>query len=104
SAEHDRASTPYRLATDAGALVRMPIATDDWDYARPSSTGAAVGAKHARLIRSTAQRRSFLAPGYHPWLLAGRPRGLQDWERTLDQAMEQGLRICTFRDLLGDGS
>jgi len=103
SAERDRKNGPYVMVSEPRRLVRMPIATDDWDYVRPGGTGGSVQAKHAGLVRAAARLNRFLAIGYHPWLLASDSGRQRDWERTVDEAISLGVRIGTFAEFLADG-
>lgn len=101
SAERDRVEQPYVIESGPPRLVRMPIVTDDWDYVRPSAKGTRVEEKHSRLIRAAARGKHFVGLGYHPWVLAVEPARMEAWERTLDDALGRGVRVCAFADLLG---
>lgn len=100
SAERDRSEQPYVVAAGPPRLVRMPIVTDDWDYVRPDAKGARVEEKHGRLVRAAARGNRFVGLGYHPWVLAAESARIAAWERTLDDALAQGVRLCAFADLL----
>lgn len=101
SAEHDRAALPYRLSRSAAGLVRMPVATDDWDWVRRPTDAVGLTAKHLALVGDVARGgRRFVAIGYHPWLIGAEPARRETLERTLDAALDAGVAVVPFAALL----
>ncbi|MCK6456300.1 MAG: polysaccharide deacetylase family protein [Phycisphaerae bacterium] len=102
SAEHDAAPAPYALSFGDASLWRMPIATDDWDDVRHPGQSERVSRDHLNRLHRRFARHTYLALGYHPWLLAGNPHRVERLKAMIRQAMASGVRMCAFDDLLGE--
>ncbi len=104
SAEHDEAKRPY-LMQASPPLWRMPIVTDDWGYVRRPAEPQRVAARHLDLVKrlaSGARPASFVAIGFHPWLLAADTTRVDACGRLLDAARTAGIRVCRFAEILAE--
>ncbi|MFO0972230.1 MAG: polysaccharide deacetylase family protein [Phycisphaerae bacterium] len=95
-AEHDRADRPYALSAE---LIRMPVATDDWDFVRHPDEAARLRDKHVAVVDRLAERGACVALGYHPWLLADAAR-LAVLDAVVERARQRGVAIRPFFELL----
>jgi len=74
NAEADPAAFPYRVPRrDAGDLLRIPVAIDDWDFVKRGSSPRQVLARWKDEVRWAIERRCWVGVGSHPSVLGIHP-------------------------------
>ncbi len=66
NAERDPADTPYRIM---GGLIRLPVATDDWDLVADPAALPRLMFKWRQCVDRGLARRRVVCIGLHEWLL-----------------------------------
>ena len=66
NAERDKAKEPYRIA---GQLVRLPVATDDWDLADGTGTVHGLLAKWRHGVDGAMRGGQVICLGLHEWIV-----------------------------------
>lgn len=84
NAEGDQAAGPYRI----GDVVRLPVATDDWDLVDGSADAARLLEDWRKRLEHCVRRRGVLCIGVHEWVV-GRDR---EFARLLEAWVEEVIR------------
>jgi peptidoglycan/xylan/chitin deacetylase (PgdA/CDA1 family) len=101
NAEVDASPYPYRVGgRTPSPLVRMPVATDDWDMVKRGASPRSVREAWQRQVAWAVERNCWVAIGSHPSVLGAAPGRLRAFEEFLAWLAGRGVRVMT----LGEGA
>jgi peptidoglycan/xylan/chitin deacetylase (PgdA/CDA1 family) len=88
--------SPYPYPVPGTGLIRIPVATDDWDYVRKKASPGAVLEHWKAEVLSAEKRRCWVAIGSHPSVLGVRPARLRAFADFLGWLSRRKVRVMTL--------
>ncbi|HEV8337629.1 MAG TPA: polysaccharide deacetylase family protein [Candidatus Polarisedimenticolia bacterium] len=96
NAEADDSPYPYPIPLDdAGRVIRLPVAADDWDFVKRNASPRAVLKLWQREVRSAMERGAWIALGSHPSVLGVHPERTETFRDFLAWLADQEVKIMT---------